>query len=185
MKAIWRLVSIAILLGIVTVAAAEGAEPSDRVATRARDSYDMLADELAALRSRIDELQRERPALDLHAFQNECNSSVYCSTKDGHFCANFGGRIELDSLWATGDQAVENAIGPLEDGIFFRRARLHAAGTLYNVIDYYAEFEFAPVDHIVFQDVWIQLRDVPWLGHIRAGHLKVPFGLENETSANT
>lgn len=142
-----------------------------------------LVEELAALRARVEELERERPGLDLHPFQNECNSSVFCSTKDGRFRANFGGRVEHDWLWASGDQALEDAVGPLNDGVFFRRARLHAAGTLYDLIDYYAEFEFAPVDSIVFQDVWMQLRDVPWLGHIRAGHLKVPFGLENETSA--
>lgn len=142
-----------------------------------------LAEELAALRARVEELERERPGLDLHPFQNECNSSVICSTKDGRFRANIGGRVEHDWLWASGDQALEDAVGPLNDGVFFRRARLHAAGTLYDLIDYYAEFEFAPVDNIVFQDVWMQQRDVPWLGHIRAGHLKVPFGLENETSA--
>lgn len=144
-----------------------------------------LAAELAELRSRIQELEleRESPTLDTHAFQNECNSSVCSSSKDGNFTTNFGGRIEHDWLWASGDEDLEGAVGALNDGIFFRRARLHAAGTLYDRVDYYAEFEFAPVDHIVFQDVWMQLRDVPWLGHIRAGHLKVPFGLENETSA--
>lgn len=146
-------------------------------------STEALAAELTALRARVAELERERPSLDMHAFQNECNSSVYCSTKDGNFCANFGGRVELDWLWASADENLESAVGSIEDGIFFRRARLHGAGTLYNIIDYYAEFEFAPVDNIVFQDVWMQLRDVPLLGHIRAGHLKVPFGLENETSA--
>ena len=184
MIACWQQIVVLLLtIGIGSWAVADAPTGSIPAAIDADSDYEALATELAALRSRVEELESEHPALDLHAFQHECNSSVYCSTKNGDFCANFGGRVEVDWLWATGDEAVENTVGPLEDGIFFRRARLHGAGTLYNTIDYYAEFEFAPVDNIVFQDVWIQLRDVPWLGHIRAGHLKVPFGLENETSA--
>ncbi|MEM7314464.1 MAG: porin [Planctomycetota bacterium] len=147
-------------------------------------SLEELTSELASLRSRIEELETGRPAsLDLHAFQNECNSNVFCASQDGNFCVNIGGRIEHDWLWGQTDANLESAVGPIVDGVFFRRARLHAAGTIYSLVDYYAEFEFATVDNMVFQDVWMQLRDVPLLGHIRAGHLKVPFGLENETSA--
>ncbi len=183
MTALLRLILTLTFLGFAALVAAEEPLTSTPAEALVDSRHEALAAELAALRSRVEELEGEQPSLDLHAFQNECSNSVYSSTKDGNFRANFGGRVELDSLWITGDEAVENAVGPLEDGIFFRRARLHAAGTLYDVVDYYAEFEFAPVDNIVFQDVWIQLRDVPWLGHIRAGHIKVPFGLENETSA--
>ena len=174
----WLLIGITAAIG---KAAENGAIAAPSVEENA--SIDALTAELATLRSRIEELEGERPVLDTHAFQNECNSNVFCSTKDGNFCANLGGRVEHDWLWASGDESLENAVGPLRDGVFFRRARLHAAGTLYSLVDYYAEFELAPVDNIVFQDVWMQLRDVPYLGHIRAGHLKVPFGLENETSA--
>lgn len=188
MTARWQFVFF-FLLGFVATAAEDLPETQRSpghvelgAESHLRDESNLMA-ELAALRSRIEELERERPALDLHEFQNECNSSVYCSTKDGNFCANFGGRVELDSIWATSDDVLENAVGPINDGIFFRRARLHGAGTLYDLVDYYADFEFSQVDNIIFQDVWMQLRDVPWLGHIRAGHLKVPFGLENETSA--
>ena len=182
MTARWQFI---FLLIWTTVSTAFAELPTETTAVELGSDIEALTTELAALRARVEELEldREQPALDMHAFQNECNCSVYCSTKDGNFCANFGGRVELDWLWASADENVETAAGAIEDGIFFRRARLHGAGTLYNIIDYYAEFEFAPVDNIVFQDVWMQLRDVPWLGHIRAGHLKVPFGLENETSA--
>ncbi len=116
-------------------------------------------------------------------FIDDWNNSLWFETEDGNFRANFGGRVEQDWVWITGDEDLENTVGPLEDGIFFRRARIQGAGRVYGLIDYFAEFEFAAVERIVYQDVWIQLRDVPVLGHIRTGHLKVPFGLENETSA--
>lgn len=174
-----------LVIGIASAVGMAAVEDSDITLPTVEESatIEALASELSALRSRIEELETERPVLDMHAFQNECNCNVCYSSKDGNFSANWGGRVELDWLWASGDESLEGAVGPLTDGVFFRRARLHAAGTLYESIDYYAEFEFAPVDNTVFQDVWMQLRDVPWLGHIRAGHLKVPFGLENETSA--
>lgn len=179
--AFFRSLSFFLLLG-ATVARGEIVERANIAAGTESLSNEALVQELRKLQARVEELEGDRPSLDSHAFQDECSSILY-ATKDGNFQANLGGRIEQDWLWASGDENLETAVGPLNDGVFFRRARLHAAGTLYDIVDYFAEFEFAPVDNIVFQDVWMQLGDVPWLGHIRAGHLKVPFGLENETSA--
>ncbi len=93
------------------------------------------------------------------------------------------GRVEQEWIWMTGTEQLENEVGVLEDGVFFRRARIQASGSLQDIIDYSAEFEFAPVENIVFQDVWVQLNSLGNLGKFRAGHLKVPFGLDNENSA--
>jgi phosphate-selective porin OprO/OprP len=32
-----------------------------------------------------------------------------------------------------------------------------------------------------FQDVWINFRELPWLGHLKIGYFKEPFGLEQQT----
>ena len=45
-------------------------------------------------------------------------------------------------------------VGILEDGVFFRRARIQALDSLNEFFDYSAEFEFANVESTVFQDVW-------------------------------
>lgn len=144
MKARWQFIFCFCLVFRIAAAAFGEVSVATPSTHRLEAGTEAFAAELAALRARVEELERERPSLDMHAFQNECNSSVYCSTKDGKFCANFGGRVELDWLWASADEKVESAVGPIEDGIFFRRAKLHAAGTLYNVIDYYAEFDLPP-----------------------------------------
>ena len=67
-------------------------------------------------------------------------------------------------------------VGILEDGVFFRRARIQALGSLNEFIDYSAEFEFANVESIVFQDVWMQLNYFGSLCKHCTGHLKVPVG---------
>ena len=116
-------------------------------------------------------------------FTAKWKHSLWFESPDGEFKANIGGRVEQDWIWVTGESQLESAVGPLEDGVFFRRARIHGAGTIYGIMDMFAEFEAAPVDNLLFQDAWLQIREVPVIGNIRAGHLLVPFGLENMTSA--
>lgn len=109
--------------------------------------------------------------------------SLWFETPDGEFKANIGGRLEQDWIWGTGESKLEQAVGELDDAVFFRRARIHGAGTIYGVMDVFAEFEAAPVDNLLFQDAWLQIRKLPVVGNFRVGHLLVPFGLENNTSA--
>lgn len=120
---------------------------------------------------------------DADYFSNEWDYGLWFATPDDEFRFSVGGRLEQDWLWAEVDPELEARVGRIEDTVFFRRARMHIAGTLYRSVDYYLEIETADVEDIVYQDVWVQLRDLPILGHIRAGHLKPPLGLESLTSA--
>lgn len=120
---------------------------------------------------------------DADYFSNEWDYGLWFSTPDDKFRFNVGGRLEQDWLWAEVDPELEARIGRIEDKVFMRRARMHIAGTLYRSVDYYLEIETADIEDIVYQDVWVQLRDVPLLGNIRAGHLKPPIGMESLTSA--
>ena len=131
----------------------------------------------SSLIERIEELERQIDAdrSKEAEFGSRWKNRLIFETSDGDFQARFGGRIEQDWLWITGDDELEAAVGTLEDGVFFRRARIQGNGTIYGVIDYFAEFEFAPVENIVFQDVWIQFNQLGSIGKLRAGHLKVPF----------
>lgn len=120
-----------------------------------------------------------------------------------------GGRIQLD--WALFGQnaASMNHYGDWQDGVEFRRVRLYAKGEAFNVIDYKLQMDFADTDEAnqgsvadtdgngtgpddvdeliqstAFKDVYITIKELPCIGHVRIGHYKEPFGLEQLTSAN-
>ncbi|MCB1154654.1 porin, partial [bacterium] len=69
-----------------------------------------------------------------------------------------------------------------EDGAEFRAARLFVSGRLYKHVVFKAEYDFAGGD-ADFKDVYIGLDDIPFLGEIKVGHFKEPFGLEELTSS--
>ncbi|MEM9412916.1 MAG: hypothetical protein AAGA30_17525, partial [Planctomycetota bacterium] len=110
------------------------------------------------LLARIEELEKEAESRREKSgdFESSWNNGLDFKSSNGEFKARFGGRIEQDWLWITGDNELEADVGALEDGVFFRRARIQGNGSIYGIIDYFAEFEFAPVENIVFQDVWMQ-----------------------------
>lgn len=110
-------------------------------------------------------------------------------SKDGSFKMQLGGRIHVDWGEIDGDNPmvgnIEAAEGNTLDGsgVEFRRARLDVAGTIYDSVDFKAQYDFAGGD-ADFRDVWLGLREVPFVGSIRAGHQKEPFSLEELTSSN-
>ncbi|MGD9128297.1 MAG: porin [Planctomycetia bacterium] len=106
-----------------------------------------------------------------------------------------GGRLHWDC--AVFDQdAISLLQGRQRDGCEFRRVRLNAHGEMFNVFDYKIQIDFAPTDTIShltyekkvqvceFKDVYMTIRELPYVGHIRIGHFKEPFSLEELTSCN-
>jgi phosphate-selective porin OprO/OprP len=106
-------------------------------------------------------------------------------TLDKQVEIRIGGRIQLDWNFYWPDNELEAAFGDPEDRIFFRRARLGIRGTLYDFIQFKAEYDFAdePADGVNFADVYIQFIKIPYVGAITLGQFKVPFGLEELTSS--
>jgi phosphate-selective porin OprO/OprP len=109
-----------------------------------------------------------------------------------------GGRIHAD--WAVFDQSPNNraTYGDWGDRTEFRRARISLSGEAFYVIDYQIEMDFADTPTIPdigtvttgdaqstsFKNVYVGISQLPWLGHVRVGHFKEPFGLEFLTSTN-
>jgi phosphate-selective porin OprO/OprP len=82
---------------------------------------------------------------------------------------------------------------------FLRRAILQADGSIFDQFDYIIQFDFANASNDndgiqppsfsnltsspAPQNIWMQVREVPWLGNVRIGNQKEPIGMTNNTSA--
>ncbi|MGQ9575339.1 MAG: OprO/OprP family phosphate-selective porin [Thermoguttaceae bacterium] len=105
----------------------------------------------------------------------------------GRPTVSVGGRMFLDWAWFNENSASRAAFGDAQDATFFRATRLHAEGDLFDVFGYKVEMDFAGRDNAdeqltVFKDVYLGIKDLPYLGTVRVGHFKEPFSLEELTS---
>ena len=130
------------------------------------------------------------------------NHGIELQSADKKFKVHVGGRVQLDSSWYGLPQSVNNNINiPYGDGVDFRRARLRADGTMYETIDWAAEFDFVNSARVRNQpvsatnpgffdealsaptDLWIQFRELPRFGAVRIGNQKEAIGFEHLTSS--
>jgi phosphate-selective porin OprO/OprP len=122
---------------------------------------------------------------------------------DGQFKLHVGGNAQVDSVWYIAPQSLFETPSGATSGIgnsnamFIRRARLRLDGTIFGQFDYMAEIDFANAANdnsgdqpLTFNsligspapcNVWMQVRDVPLLGNVRAGYQVKPIGMTNNT----
>lgn len=108
--------------------------------------------------------------------------SFRLDSPDGSFRLQFGGRLQFDWTFPNADDAIEDAFGPLEEANEVRRARLFVQGTLYENVEFKAEYDFAG-GSATFDDLYVGLVKTP-VGGIRLGHFKEPFSLDRLTGGN-
>jgi phosphate-selective porin OprO/OprP len=125
---------------------------------------------------RVDELERELQKMKDAEKKKKDEDAKRPSIK-------VRGRIQTDAAMFSQDPASRAAVGDLEDGSDYRRARLGAQGQAFQVTEYMFEMDFAGGD-IRFTDVFVQVIELPILGSARAGHYYEPFSLEQLTSDN-
>ena len=108
-----------------------------------------------------------------------------------------GGRIFLDTAMFNQNAASVTQVGDAQNGTELRNARIFLKGEAFHVVDYKIEFDFAgtttvdsggvvdgkTIEQVLFKDVYMGISELPLLGHVRAGHFKEPFGLEQLNSA--
>jgi phosphate-selective porin OprO and OprP len=178
-----------------------GAAPEFRLDDLAR-RIEAVEAENQSLKSEIAKLKKpdEKPKPDPLAMTGKWKNGLEVESADKKFRVHIGGRTQFDGVWIQDTENLAGAGGALdEDGVAFRRARLRADGTLYEFIDYAAEFDFVNTvnDNVGLQpageanvinvpaptDLWFDLKHVPLVGHVRIGNMKEPIGMEHMTSS--
>jgi phosphate-selective porin OprO/OprP len=92
-----------------------------------------------------------------------------------------GGQLQADYLYFEQDEASQAAVGDINDAVDFRRARLTARGDGFEVVEYAIGFDFALPGRPSFLDVFVGVRELPYLGTVHVGHFFEPFSLERVT----
>jgi len=104
-------------------------------------------------------------------------------TPDKDFALKAGGRIQVDFAGMSEDSEVEERLGKLEAPAEFRRLRVYGSGTLFGNGVYKAQVDFAGGE-VGFRDVYVGLKNIPFLDLFRVGQYTEPFSLEDMTSSN-
>ena len=104
-------------------------------------------------------------------------AEIKISSVDGKFDMKLGGRVQVDATWYDEDNV--NLDG--ENGTEFRRARLFVQGTMYDVWNYKAQYDFAG-NGTDMKDAYIGYTGFKPV-KLKIGQFKQPFGLEELTSS--
>ena len=96
-------------------------------------------------------------------------------------------------------QFGKGGMGRYDDAVNFRRARLEVDGWMYEVVDFFCEYDFlntldvgqslaTPQTGIVLNtpvptDLWASVNSIPYIGTVRAGNMKPPISLEHLISS--
>jgi phosphate-selective porin OprO/OprP len=112
-------------------------------------------------------------------------------SSDDSFRVHVGGTLQFDYGWNAASQTVQfgpGGIGELQDGADLRRARIRIDGTMYEHIEWVAEYDFAntvendsgtstqTIGTPSFINAWMGINDIPLAGTVRAGWMKEPIG---------
>lgn len=115
--------------------------------------------------------------------QVKWKDGVHLETENKTAWLKLGGRIHYDGATMSQDSGIRQSFGALEDGTEPRRARIYISGLIHEQMEFKVQYDFAG-DTTKFQDVYLGLTGIPYLGKIRVGHMKEPFSLEDMTSSN-
>jgi phosphate-selective porin OprO/OprP len=127
-----------------------------------------------------EKVEKEAKGTDFNVYWK---NGLKFDSKDGNFKLQAGGRIQLDFGSIDPDSSLERSFPDLKGtGVEFRRARLFFSGTVYDSVFFKAQYDFAGQD-ADFKDVYLGLQKIPVIGHLRIGHQKEPFSLEELTSS--
>jgi phosphate-selective porin OprO/OprP len=96
----------------------------------------------------------------------------------------FGGRFMWDAgAWSNVDSDLEEYFGAFENGTETRTARVEATGFIYPRMAFCLSWDFASGDEYSLKHSYLEARDVPFVGNLRAGYFYEPVGLQSQMSS--
>jgi len=156
------------------------------------------SDRLKTLEENVEQIKKDKPpAADsaewkkIRAWVND-DSTLRARWKNGlrldsmdeSISLKIGGRIHYDWAYFNQQNGLEKSIGSdLINNSEFRRSRLYISGKIYDNIEFKTQYDFADGD-ADFKDVYFGLKKLPYVGNLRIGQFKEPFGLEELISSN-
>lgn len=155
--------------------------------------------------------EREAAAADAYDVGSDLNmtarwnNGLEIQSKNKDFRVHVGGRTQVDTENFSASGNVENqfddgGVGQLYDGTNMRRGRLRIDGLMYEVVEFACEYDFVNEVNVVnvpvleppqnnpaavpaVTDLWVQINELPYIGHVKAGIFKDPYGFEHNTSS--
>jgi phosphate-selective porin OprO/OprP len=123
-------------------------------------------------------------------------NGVTVQTANDDFCLHIGGCFQQDWVWwqqpaktrapqdGAGHGPIFGGVTPFEDGTFFRRIRLNLDGRAWENVEFKLDFAFENFGNntgiVGLDEFWVGVKDMPWIGTVRVGNLRVPQGLEGD-----
>ncbi|MGE3313919.1 MAG: OprO/OprP family phosphate-selective porin [Planctomycetaceae bacterium] len=122
------------------------------------------------------------------------HNGLELESADKAFKVHVGGRTQFDLGWYDADDELQfgpGGTGEFRDGVDFRRARFRIDGTMYESIEWAAEYDFANMvregnstfSTTAFTDLWWTFTNLPYVGNLRVGNMKDPIGFEHLVSS--
>lgn len=119
------------------------------------------------------------------------------TSEDKNFTIFLAGRVHFDAVSYLAPTGVRRNIpgnNPLEDGVAFRRARITIGGTIYKNFEFLTEYDFfngfqtsaaenRQANVPVPTELWVQFKELPWVGNVRIGNQKPLYSFEHLTSS--
>ena len=139
-------------------------------------------DELAEMRTRLADFESRLKKRD------ESDKKAADAAKKKFTVRPFG-RIHVDAATFHQDAANKATVGDANNGVDIRRARLGVEGEGFDVFSYRFDVDFVTFDQStlsrpVIVDAYLDTKEVPIFGNVRAGHFREPFSLDRLDSTN-
>ncbi|MDR4503498.1 MAG: porin [Candidatus Scalindua sp.] len=109
------------------------------------------------------------------------NKGLLFKSEDANFELKLDGRIMHERSWFDVDNDILKNIGDQVESKESHRVRLNLNSEIYKNTEFTAQYNFDHGGSQNFNDVYVEVKKIPFLGNLRFGHLKEPFSLEDQT----